>query len=182
MFRSRQKFQDEIVAYHMRSFFKGLASYERRDPENVARSYAKYFWDKHKGTIKDQGRFTQNQFHVGLGVQKGELDMITKRAILVSDTLLLSEDWKGGYYEIERSRSDLDGLDGEALGRFGHAFHKGHTEDYYGIRTPNITALGDWILSVEHLLRAGLAWCLPSYCQSRETTVGKKRQDTPSVT
>jgi hypothetical protein len=180
MFRRRQEFQDEVVASHMRSFFKSLPGYERRKPESVARSYAKYFWDNHKGTLRDQEGLVRNPFHVGLGVQIGDLHTVTKRVTLVSDTLLLSDNWSGGYYEIERYRSDLDGLDGEALGRFGPAFHKGHDEDYYGIRTPNMTTLGNWILSAEHLLRAGLTWYLPSYCKSHETTIGKTRQDAAS--
>ncbi|MBF9132770.1 hypothetical protein I0C86_28005 [Plantactinospora sp. S1510] len=93
---------------------------------------------------------------------------------LVSDTLLLSEGWRGKYHEIGRYRSELDSVDPEALAHFGSAFHR-HDEDFYGIRTPDLAALGGWILEAQPLLRAGLVWYLPSYCTSREEVVGRKR-------
>src|SRR5207249_2979719 len=47
----------------------------------------------------------------------------------------------------------------------------GQVERRYGMYCPSLVELGRWILDAEPLLKAGLAWYLPSYSTSRSSTV-----------
>lgn len=96
----------------------------------------------------------------------GTFDELTKRAVLVSDTLLLSHDWTGEYHHLDGWRSHgYTGtpVDVSASGSISR----------YGMHCPSLAELGRWILDAEPLLKAGLAWYLPSYSVSwSETTAG----------
>lgn len=154
----------------MRAFFARLYS---TDPEHVAKKYGKFFWKK-DGELRDQDRLLKSPFHVGLGIHGSEYNAITKRVPLVSDTLLLSNRGEGNYYEIARYRSELDGVDPEAIKMHALA-GGGFSADHYGIKAPDLRALGQWIMDSEPLLCAGLVWYLPSYATSSDIISGKTK-------
>ncbi|WP_214321895.1 hypothetical protein [Nonomuraea sediminis] len=156
----------------MDRFFRRLTRYDRQQPEAVAKSYAAYFWDKKKETLKDRESIGKYTFDVGLGVRRGDFATLTRRVSLISDTLLLSDDWAGDYHEIGKYRSDEPNLVDAptnyfplaAAARKRDGYAESWNEDYFGVQAPDLDRLGTWILEAEPLMRAGLAWYLPSYC------------------
>ncbi|NAS23476.1 hypothetical protein GT755_17470 [Herbidospora sp. NEAU-GS84] len=161
--------QDHVIAKHMRRFYRHVSPQD--PPEEVARRYAVYFWDDHRATLTDRAGIGNHTFDVGLGVRRGSFDLITKRVSLISDTLLLSDDWRGKYHEIHRYSSDKPNLGDMPTNYFGVAegsrkrdgYAEAWDDRYVGFTTPDLARLGTWIRDAEPLLRAGLAWYLPSY-------------------
>lgn len=162
----------------MRAFFAQLGRHDRAVPEQVAKRYASHFWDRAHGTLRDQDQIASSPFHVGLGVRDGDFHTLTKRVALVTDSLVLSNHWRGTYHEVGAYRSDHYGLAPEAVMRM---VSREHTEGSYGITTPDLGELGRWITAAEPLLRAGLVWYLPSYSTVRRTEVDGRRWPPVSV-
>lgn len=181
MFRRRQVVQNKIVACHMKKFFRTLPGERRRDPEVVARRYGQFLWDSVHQRLVPQKKLSGSRFYVGLSVgdSRQDFDDLTKRAVLISDTLLLSHHQIGNYHDIAESHnSDLrrptslpmgtgqvavprDAL--EEIWRRQAEWDRDHSTEMYGIYCPSLDDLGRWILDAEPLLRAGLVWYLPSY-------------------
>ncbi|MGH3843497.1 MAG: hypothetical protein ACRDS0_18940 [Pseudonocardiaceae bacterium] len=155
MFRRKQVAQNEIVAYRMRKFFKALENEHRSEPEKVAEIYSLLLWNGQKDRLVDDKRLSRSRFYVGLSTGDN-FDELTKRTVLVSDTLLLSHDWAGEYHHLAKNSHFMD-VGGPVGPDFG---------TMCGIHCPNLAELGRWILDVEPLLKAGLVWYLPSYSTS----------------
>jgi hypothetical protein len=142
----------------------------------------------------DSARLSRSRFHIGLSTAVGdrrEFEFLTKRATLVSDTLLLSHDWSGPFHPLSDRwlRVDarnsplhntglitLNGLYSAAeSGSFRYTLAEPFLADllrravgrrkgvWYGMHCPDLEGLGQWLLDTEPLLKAGLAWYLPSY-------------------
>lgn len=114
---------------------------------------------------------------------------ITKRAILVSDTLLLSHNGLGPPSSVcTLSARGAEGPLGARLptarGEAGYGsggIIRTQTRDDLLMRCPDLGELGKWLVQAEPLLRAGLAWYLPSYTVSRgqsRTVFGNGRTET----
>ncbi|MFF2189854.1 hypothetical protein [Streptomyces sp. NPDC058155] len=127
----------------------------------------------------DERKLARGRFNIALTPDGsfGEFERITKRAALVSDTLLLSHDGVGLFHELGR-RGQYETLprpserrerflaeNPEALDFFGEAPAPDDPirEAWYGMNCPELRGLGRWILDSEQLLKSGLAWYLPSY-------------------
>lgn len=181
MFGKKKVVQNPVVAKHMRSFFRGLPDGVEDDPAEAARAYALHLFSKRKRALVDEKRFTKSRFHVGLGTSDATLATMTMRSVLVSDTLLLSHHGgapqkigtidkeinpTGGTRLTEYEPVNIGGLvqnDHEITydtGSYSRGTEK--TEDLL-IECPNLSLLGGWILESEPLLKAGLAWYLPTY-------------------
>jgi hypothetical protein len=180
MFRRRQVVQDEIIARHMRRFFRTLRSEQRRDLEEVATSYGKFLWDQR---VELESELSRSRFCVALSIGDAsqDLDNITKRASLISDTLLLSHDESGSYRDIGAISRDESvdwipaGAGGVAVPRdvfmeLSRQRERNHLSTAYGIYCPDLDMLGQWILDAEPLLSAGLVWYLPSYGTAKYRT------------
>ncbi|MCZ1011905.1 hypothetical protein [Streptomyces lydicus] len=101
-------------------------------------------------------------------------EALTKRSVLVSDTLLLSGGWESKYHQVARFDNNqqlatdnfandmYDGLSGNLL-RMAYDRVDNHAAQYFGIHSPDLPALGRWLLDSEPLLKAGLVWYLPNY-------------------
>lgn len=138
--------QNEVVASHMRLFFEYLPEEDARSPEKVALRYAYYLAGRdYRSMLQIDKRTTRSRFYVGLGVDSVDLDWITMRGALISDTLLLTH-----------SR------DAPQQGQADHRLS-------YKFNCPSLPALGDWVLGAAPLLKAGIAWYLPRYSHVRET-------------
>jgi hypothetical protein len=105
--RTVQVVQNKIVAARMRKFFRALQRRSRKypgrsEPENVARTYGELMWSNTRENLVDQKWLSRSRFYVGLSISSGNYDLneLTKRTSLVSDTLLLSHDWTGGYHYL----------------------------------------------------------------------------------
>ncbi len=198
MFRRAQVAQDEIIARHMRRFFRSLRSEQRQDPEKVAKSYGQFLWYERDKLDKELSR---SRFCVALSIggTGQDLDDITKRASLISDTLLLSHDEFASYRDIGEISSE-DGVVVPAgaggvpvswdaymeLSRQRYRIQRNYLSSRYGIYCPDLNLLGQWILDAELLLRAGLVWYSPSYGTAEyrtedgvRTALGKVARVTP---
>jgi hypothetical protein len=175
MFRRRPIVQNEIVARQMRQFFRSLR--ETR-PDGVAKSYGAFLWDRSNENLDNASELSRARFHIGLSAGAESFDQLTKRAALVSDTLLLCHDWKGAYHGIGESRrkgweyhagaytpADSDYAVAEWLAerKREQAARQVESARVYGMHCPDLTELGRWLLGARDLLEAGLAWYLPSY-------------------
>jgi hypothetical protein len=182
MFRNRKAVENAAVAGCMRTLFRRLN--RCADPAEVARTYGRLMWDADSETLMKEKKLSRSRFYVGLATEaSNSFESITKRAVLVTDTLLLSHDWTGEYHELgdqpnsERKRA----LNYASMGSTGGAammesYNKDHTTTMYGMYCPSLEQLGCWILDAEALLKAGLAWYLPSYALSTFRVDNYERQ------
>lgn len=187
MFRRKQGVvQNKIVARHMQYFFETLEHEYRSDPEVVAKAYGKLLWGdaRTRGLINEK-KLSRSRFYVGLSIGD-DFDELTKRVALISDTLLISHDWAGKYYELDVQDIDPTRPPDGHLISFSHGgsveMHRewGRKQDEqtsqynrtttYGMHCPDLAELGRWLLETEPLLKAGLAWYLPSYSFSTSET------------
>src|SRR6476469_3411166 len=175
MFRRRPIVQNEIVARQMRQFFR---SRRESRPDGVAKSYGAFLWDRSTENLDNANELSRARVHIGLSAGAESFDQLTKRAALVSDTLLLCHDWKGAYHGIGESRrkgweyhagaytpADSDYAVAEWLAerKREQAARQVESARVYGMHCPDLTELGRWLLGARDLLEAGLAWYLPSY-------------------
>lgn len=163
--------ENAVVAGQMRGFFRGLSAETRRDPRRVAQAYGEHLFHRRRRRLVDEKRFAASRFHVGIGVDSGDFADLTKRAVLVSDTLLLSHNGAGQRHHVRQLSNR-----GSFIPRTEEEDRSGvlptgtdTTEDLY-MYCPDPERLGRWLLQTEPLLRAGCAWYLPTYSVSRHTT------------
>jgi hypothetical protein len=116
---------------------------------------------------------------VGISADIADFEDVTKRVVLVTDTLLLSGDWNSSFHQVpygdlnrseaERVLFDLDlPFEGEmdrSLDTRRLLLHElnNRPAEFIGIHSPDLAALGRWLLKSEPLLKAGLAWYIPNY-------------------
>lgn len=182
--------QDELVARRMRQVFRRIRGplpwFRKLDPEAVAHSYGGLMWDNIRGNVKGSADLSRARFHIGLSTSPGDrdsFDFLTKRAMLVTDTLLLSHDWTGPFHVLAYNSPKVDAgnslprnLGITALDQAAEFLHQlplpgletaakllRRNGMQYGMHCPNLHELGQWLLDAEPLLKAGLAWYLPSY-------------------
>lgn len=119
-------------------------------------------------------RLINKNFNIGLQDEIGNFEQLTKRAVLVSDTLLLSHGPHAPYRPIGVKSQTEDETDFDT-GRW----QLGTTRTiHFGIHCPDMTALGTWLLEAQPIIKAGLAWYLPSYTASTEYS-GRETQSFP---
>jgi hypothetical protein len=152
--------QNEIVARRMRKFFRTLKGEHRPEPKAVAKLYGKLLWNNASDKLVDEKGLSRSRFYVGLsaGGSSDNFDELTKRTVLISDTLLFSHDWTGEYHHLG---TDTQYVPAESY--VGQRVYRPGSEKKYGMHCPSLAGLGRWILDAEPLLKAGLAWYLPSY-------------------
>ncbi|MEU4272291.1 hypothetical protein [Streptomyces sp. NPDC026092] len=163
--------ENAVVAGQMRSFFKGLSAETRKNPRLVAQAYGEHLFHRRRRTLVDEKRFAASRFHVGIGVGADDFAHLTKRAVLVTDTLLLSHNGAGRSHHVRQLSNRGSYIPRtEEEDRMG-ILPSGHstTEDLRML-CPDLDRLGSWLLQTEPLLRAGCAWYLPTYSVSRLTT------------
>lgn len=155
----------------MTAFFSELTSEDRKSPQSVGQAYGLFLYNSRKRELVDEKRFSASAFHIGLGTDAGDLGRLTKRGVLVADSLLLAHGRDFPQHTVARltrSRTVLEpwsGPDGDP-----HAMQVGmvtEISEHVAMHCPDLDGLGRWILDVEPLLRAGLAWYLPTYSFGR---------------
>lgn len=174
----RKSIQNPIVAKHMTRFFKGVTKHEREDPSLVAEAYARHLFHERRRELVDDKKLSHSPFYVGLGVSEGGFERLTKRSLLVSDTLLLAHHGPGSARRelvqlpprvdpIERifappRRTSFDPATGITVTDW---------PDILALVCDDVHALGKWITDSEPLLRSGLVWYLPKYSIQRRRSV-----------
>ncbi|MGW6568472.1 hypothetical protein [Streptomyces sp. NPDC054975] len=163
--------ENAVVAGQMRSFFRGLSAETRKDPRLVAAAYGKHLFHRRRRRLVDEKRFAASRFHVGIGVGADDFSDLTKRAVLVSDTLLLSHNGAGDRHHVRQlsQRSSYIPQTEEEERSLVLPTGSDTTEDLW-MHCPDPDQLGRWLLQTEPLLRTGCAWYLPTYSVSGHTT------------
>ncbi|WP_203788265.1 hypothetical protein [Paractinoplanes rishiriensis] len=188
MFARKRVVQDPGVAAAMRRFFDGLTADDREVPEYVAHRYGRYMYGNRRELMSEE--VSRSRFYVGLSVGDGAHSFadLTKRAVLVSDTLLLAHDRSTRYHELDvhargttfepssevplgMDPSSVAGIDaGQTLARRNQE-NRNSLNRAHGMHCPDLRALGTWLLDAEPLLVSGLSWYLPSYSSTDYTLV-----------
>ncbi|MFD3504206.1 hypothetical protein ACFWWT_47795 [Streptomyces sp. NPDC058676] len=172
MLGRKKTIQNPTVAKHMTAFFSELTAEDRRSSRSVGQAYGAFLYNSRKRELVDEKRFSASAFHVGLGADAGDLGRLTKRGVLVADSLLLAHDRSFPQHTVAamtRRRSVLEpssGPGGESQIQVGAVTE---ISEHVAMHCPDLDGLGRWILDVEPLLRAGLAWYLPTYSWGRES-------------
>lgn len=120
-----------------------------------------------------------------VAIEQWGLADLTKRTVLVSDTLLPSHDWAGIFYPmnprpVEAAHFDMADAVSDALFDSRRKRIRDGKTLRAGFRCPILDATGRWILDAEPLLKAGLAWYLPSYTDAVYPTRYEKKLAEPS--
>lgn len=180
----RQAVQNEVVAKHMQRFFRH--SYIRRlPPEEVAAAYGRAMWSRRKAAVVDEPKFRSERFTVALATDHSGayFESITKRATLISDTLLLSHTPSAPFRSLGLQNELTPRVSGRDRCGYNlaaellssnispnYVFDPGDyihqlplRQELYGMHCPSLKHLGEWILNAEPLLKAGLSWYLPCY-------------------
>ncbi|MFB9686070.1 hypothetical protein [Amycolatopsis plumensis] len=109
--------QDEVVArrmwnvfgaikaqgalYHAEEVFGAMLPFMpssrrwRSGSQWVAEEYGRLMWDAATENVRDAESLSRSRFNVGIAADVNDFEFLTKRATLVSDTLLLSDAWAG---------------------------------------------------------------------------------------
>jgi hypothetical protein len=170
VFRRDKAVENVVVARQMQRFFKALPAKARKDPSRVAKEYGKHLFHRRRRELVKEKQIAASRFHVGIGVGAGDFDRLTKRAVLISDTLLLSHNGRGKRHQITRLSLDTwdhDPPDDQWGG--GRLSGWSGTQEDLQMRCPDLEVLGRWLLDTEPLLCAGSAWYLPTYVTSKQT-------------
>ncbi|MER5618869.1 hypothetical protein [Streptomyces sp. NPDC002215] len=169
MFIRRKAIQNPIVAKHMNRFFKGVTAKERDRLDLMAEAYARHLFHERRRELVDDKKLSCSPFYVGLGVSGGGFERLTKRSLLVSDTLLLSDHGSGSVHELVQLPPRMDPIE-RFLGppRRTSSFDPQNgilvsEWEHLALVCDDIFALGQWIADSEPLLRSGLVWYLPKY-------------------
>ncbi len=181
----------------MKRFFAQLSSGDRNDPEQIALKYANHMWGPARSRLMDQKQQARSRYYVGISADAADFRDVTKRVTLVADTLLLSGDWNSAFHQVSKfSNADASAALG-ALGDMGmpsegdmdrsvesqmRLYHviNNHEAEFLGMHSPDLAALGRWLLEAEPLLKAGLTWYIPNY-STRAGRVVDGRADPASL-
>lgn len=105
-------------------------------------------------------------YYVGLSSDMASFTHVTKRVVLVTDTVLLSDHGAGTVHELG-TREASQTVYGDAADGVGPMMDFEHREWHYGMVTRDLAELGQWLLGAEHLLRSGLVWYGPVFQEGR---------------
>ncbi|WP_406490696.1 hypothetical protein OHB06_01260 [Streptomyces sp. NBC_01604] len=176
MLGRKKTIQNPTVAKHMTAFFSELTAEDRRSSRSVGQAYGAFLYNSRKRELVDEKRFSASAFHIGLGTDAGDLGRLTKRGVLVADSLLLAHDRsfpKHTVAALTRRRYVLEPLSVPGSGDPSALHIQGGTEteisEHVAMHCPDLDGLGRWILDAEPLLSTGLAWYLPTYSWRRES-------------
>ncbi|MFD9607309.1 hypothetical protein [Streptomyces sp. NPDC059970] len=113
-------------------------------------------------------------YYVGLSSETGSFTHVTKRVVLVVDTMLLSDHGVGSVHELGMDSWDtsFSSLPGEM------PYEATHTQ-LYGMVTKDLVELGRWLLDAEPLLRSGLVWYGPVFMEGSRGTFDSNRHAVP---
>ncbi|GAA2919595.1 MULTISPECIES: hypothetical protein [Streptomyces] len=150
----------------MNEFYDSLTKLERASLPQVAIKYGRTLDSCHEVLLSEKISST-SPYYVGLSSEMGSFTHVTKRVVLVTDTMLLSDHGVGTVHElgVHYTTQSFQVLPGPgAPGEGGMRFSES-TEQRYGMVTEDLAELGRWLLEAEPLLRRGLVWYAPVFVE-----------------
>lgn len=142
----------------MNEFYDSLVEPERASPQNVALKYARTLYYDYERLLSAKAAST-SPYYVGLSSEMGSFTHVTKRIVLVADTMLLSDHGVGAVHELGETVDLFSIPDGESGGPPDYTT----ATNLYGMVTKDLVELGQWLLDAEPLLRSGLVWYGPVF-------------------
>ena len=148
--------QNAVLAAEMKDFFQQCINrmpVSKNMSETVALEYARFLWGtgNRKG-LAQRGQEDNSKYDVALAHSQVDMQQLTMRVSLISDTLMLSQHNPGHSREILSKASEVTINDAVIT--------------KVGFRYSNLDAIGRWILEAEPLLKSGLAWYLPHFWET----------------
>ncbi|MFF8932379.1 hypothetical protein ACF1AO_34515 [Streptomyces longwoodensis] len=166
--QNRRALQNRGVAVRMNEFYDSLSEQERASVQGVARKYGHTVKPYYERLLRAKDAST-SPYYVGLSSDMGSFTYVTKRVVLVADTMLLSDHGVGAVHELGvisgTHMPPGSGVSGDIGSRLIHHSSR------YGMVTKDLVALGQWLLDAEPLLRSGLVWYGPVFAQGRQGAV-----------
>lgn len=146
----------------MNKFYDSLLEQERASVQDVALEYGRTLDRRYKRLLSAKAAST-SPYYVGLSADVGSFTHVTKRLVLVADTMLLSDHGVGAVHELGERKQTLTQYPG--AGPLGAAERTVTVTRRYGMVTKDLVKLGQWLLDAEPLLRRGLAWYGPVFTE-----------------
>jgi hypothetical protein len=149
----------------MNEFYDSLEQ-ERAPVQDVALKYGRMLYPTYQHLLRAKSDST-SPYYVGLSSDMGSFTHVTKRVVLVADTMLLSDHGVGAVHELgEREQAYMvqgGAVPGDVVPQTGAATRSWR----YGMVTRDLVELGQWLLDAEPLLRSGLVWYGPVFQEGK---------------
>ncbi|MGI5414058.1 hypothetical protein ACQEV9_45645 [Streptomyces chartreusis] len=153
----------------MNEFYDSLAERERANAQDVALKYGRMLNPCYELLLSAKAA-SASPYYVGLSSDMGSFTHVTKRVVLVADTMLLSDHGVGAVHELGEHERTIS-LD--FLGDNPRLSPSERQTWRYGMVTTDLVRLGQWLLDAEPLLRCGLVWYGPVFTTGKSGgTVG----------
>src|SRR6478735_2763716 len=161
------------VAAQMNAFYDSLTEPERETAQGVALKYARTLYNGYERLLSAKAA-SDSPYYVGLSSEMGSFTHVTKRVVLVADTMLLSDHGVGAVHELGERREPSHSVQ----------LPDGNFDDItsirrYGMVTNDLVNLGQWLLDAEPLLRSGLVWYGPVFTEGSAGRTGRLGGGTP---
>lgn len=146
------------MAVRMNEFYDSLSERERVSVQDVALKYGRMLKPCYELLLSAKSA-SASPYYVGLSSDMGSFTHVTKRVVLVADTMLLSDHGVGMVHELGEHEEYVLGLPGDNF----QSYPGERAAWRYGMVTKDLVALGQWLLDAEPLLRSGLVWYGPVF-------------------
>lgn len=142
----------------MNEFYDSLSERERASAQDVALKYGIMLKPCYELLLSAKS-VSASPYYVGLSSDMRSFTHVTKRVVLVADTMLLSDHGMGRVHELGEHEHYGLGLPGDSI----QDYPGERTTWRYGMVTKDLAELGQWLLDAEPLLRCGLVWYGPVF-------------------
>ncbi|MGW0412847.1 hypothetical protein ACWDZX_16345 [Streptomyces collinus] len=164
----------------MNEFYDSLSENERAFVPGVALKYGRTVNSYYQRLLNAKAA-SNRPYYVGLSSDMGTFEQVTKRVVLVADTVLLSEHGVGAVHELGMREWTSTWPASNTYG--ADVPDEEETQTWrYGMVTEDLAKLGQRLLDAEPLLRSGAVWYGPVFVEGsrgRFGSVGEPTQAGP---
>ena len=162
------------MAVRMNEFYDSLLQQERASVQDVALKYGRTLNPYYEFLLSEKA-VSASPYYVGLSSDMGSFTHVTKRVVLVADTILMSDHGVGAVHELGEHEQYISTPhpDNPQLSLTDRKTWR------YGMVTNDLAELGQWLLDAEPLLRSGLVWYGPVFTTGESGgTIGMRTMPT----
>ncbi|MGW5285387.1 hypothetical protein ACWERI_39175 [Streptomyces collinus] len=147
----------------MNEFYDSLSENERAFAPGVALKYGRTVNSYYQRLLNAKAA-SNRPYYVGLSSDMGSFEQVTKRVVLVADTVLLSEHGVGAVHELGMREWTSTWPASNTYG--ADVPDEEETQTWrYGMVTEDLAKLGQRLLDAEPLLRSGAVWYGPVFVE-----------------